>query len=129
MDLAQHPIAFAILDATLQPNSLLSNCQSIRLYPGGARQPWHTDDGFYDVPRPHATPLGISSIWAIDPFTSANGATDLLPGSHRWGDNSPADHEPLDVATAEMHPGSVLWFDAAACGIAAANESDGTRLR
>jgi ectoine hydroxylase-related dioxygenase (phytanoyl-CoA dioxygenase family) len=128
IDLAQHPIALAILDATLQPNWLLSNCQSIRLYPGETRQPWHTDEGFYDVPRPHATPLGISSIWAIDPFTPTNGATELLPGSHRWSDDGPADHEPLDVATAEMDPGSVLWFDAALWHRGGANESDRTRL-
>jgi ectoine hydroxylase-related dioxygenase (phytanoyl-CoA dioxygenase family) len=128
VDLAEHPVALAILDGSLQPNWLLSNCQSIRLYPGETRQPWHSDEGFYDVPRPHAAPLGISSIWAIDPFTRDNGATDLLPGSHRWGDDGPADHEPLDVATAEMDPGSVLWFDAALWHRGGANDSDGTRL-
>jgi len=127
-ELAQHPVALAILDGTLQPNWLLSNCQSIRLYPGETRQPWHSDDGFYDVPRPHSTPLGVSSIWAIDAFIGANGATELLPGSHRWGDDSPADHEPLDVATAEMKPGSVLWFDAALWHRGGANQTGGTRL-
>ena len=127
-ELAQHPVALGILDGTLQPNWLLSNCQSIRLYPGETRQPWHSDDGFYDVPRPRSTPLGVSSIWAIDAFIGANGATELLPGSHRWGDDSPAEHEPLDVATAEMEPGSVLWFDAALWHRGGANQTDGTRL-
>ena len=50
--IAEHPVALHVLDARLQPNWLLSNCQSIRLYPGETHQPWHTDDGFYDVPRP-----------------------------------------------------------------------------
>lgn len=127
-ELAQHPMAVEILDAMLLPNWLLSNCQSIRLYPGETRQPWHTDDGFYPVPRPHPAPLGASSIWALDPFTTLNGATELLPGSHRWGMERPDDHEPLDVVTAEMAPGSVLWFDAALWHRGGANVSAGTRL-
>ena len=93
-DIAQHPVALELLDAMLLPNWLLSNCQSIRLYPGETRQPWHTDDVFYAVPRPHAEPLGLSSIWALDPFTAVNGATELVPGSHRWGHEHPDDRDP-----------------------------------
>jgi ectoine hydroxylase-related dioxygenase (phytanoyl-CoA dioxygenase family) len=126
-DIAQHPVALEILDATLQPNWLLSNCQSIRLYPGETRQPWHTDDGFYLVPRPRTDPLGMSSIWALEPFTAVNGATEVVPGSHRWGREHPDDHEQLDVVAAEMAPGSVLWFDAALWHRGGANDSDGTR--
>jgi ectoine hydroxylase-related dioxygenase (phytanoyl-CoA dioxygenase family) len=127
-DLAQHPLALAILDASLGASWLLSNCQSIRLYPGETRQPWHTDDGFYPLPRPRPVPLGVSSIWALDGFTAANGATELVPGSHRWASEHPDDHEPLDVATAEMSPGSVLWFDAALWHRGGANTTDGSRL-
>jgi ectoine hydroxylase-related dioxygenase (phytanoyl-CoA dioxygenase family) len=127
-DIAQHPVALELLDAILLPNWLLSNCQSIRLYPGETRQPWHTDDAFYAVPRPHAQPLGLSSIWALDPFTTVNGATELVPGSHRWGREHPEDRDPLEVVAAEMEPGSVLWFDAALWHRGGANDSDGTRL-
>ena len=127
-DLAQHPVALEILDAMLAPNWLLSNCQSIRLYPGETRQPWHTDDGFYAVPRPHDAPLGISSIWALDPFTAVNGATELIAGSHRWGVDHPDEDERVDVVVAEMSPGSVLWFDAALWHRGGANGSESTRL-
>jgi ectoine hydroxylase-related dioxygenase (phytanoyl-CoA dioxygenase family) len=126
-EIAQHPVALEILDALLLPNWLLSNCQSIRLYPGETRQPWHSDDSFYFVPRPHA-PLGVSSIWALEPFTAVNGATELVVGSHRWGAEHPDDREGLDVVAAEMAPGSVLWFDAALWHRGGANDSDGTRL-
>jgi ectoine hydroxylase-related dioxygenase (phytanoyl-CoA dioxygenase family) len=126
--LAQHDLALAVLDATLQPGWLLSNCQSIRLYPGETRQPWHTDDGFYPIPRPRTFPLAMSSIWALDPFTSANGATELLVGSHRWGSERPDDVAPLDVVGAEMSPGSVVWFDAALWHRGGANTTAGTRL-
>jgi len=129
-EIAQHPVALALLDELLQPNFLLSNCQSIRLYPGETHQPWHTDDGFYGVPRPRSL-LGVSSIWALDPFTTANGATELVPGSHRWGDEHPDSvgaSGVLDVVTAEMAPGSVLWFDAAVWHRGGANHTEGTRL-
>ena len=46
----------------LMPNALLSNLQSIRIFPGETVQPWHTDDAFYPVPRPHP-PLAVSVIW------------------------------------------------------------------
>lgn len=127
-ELAQHPVALALLDAVLEPGWLLSNCQSIRLYPGETRQPWHTDDGFYPIPRPRPFPLGLSSIWALDPFTAQNGATELLLGSHRWAAEHPDTFDELDVTVAEMEPGSVLWFDAALWHRGGANLTDGTRL-
>jgi ectoine hydroxylase-related dioxygenase (phytanoyl-CoA dioxygenase family) len=84
--------------------------------------------GFYPIPRPRPFPLGVSSIWALDPFTAANGATELLLGSHRWADEHPDERDGLEVAVAEMAPGSVLWFDAALWHRGGANRTDGTRL-
>jgi len=126
--LAEHKVAVGVLDRLLQPNWLLSNCQSIRLYPGETRQPWHTDDAFYPIPRPRPFPLGISTIWAIDRFSAANGATELLPGSHRWVGRKPGARRDDRPATAEMAPGSVLVFDAALWHRGGANATDGTRL-
>jgi ectoine hydroxylase-related dioxygenase (phytanoyl-CoA dioxygenase family) len=126
--LAEHPVAVDVLDRLLRPNWLLSNCQSIRLYPGETAQPWHTDDVFYLVPRPHTAPLGISTIWAIDEFTAANGATELLPGSHRWATEHPDDRPDVEPVTAEMPAGSVLIFDAALWHRGGANRTSGNRL-
>lgn len=126
--IAAHSVALRVLDAQLQPNWLLSNCQSIRLYPGETRQPWHTDDGFYDVPRPRERPLGISSIWALEAFTMENGATELIAGSHRWGHEHRDEHADAVVTQAEMEAGSVLWFDAALWHRGGANTTEGTRL-
>lgn len=126
--LAEHPVATEVLDRLLQPNWLLSNCQSIRLYPGETRQPWHTDDLFYLWPRPRPFPLGISTIWAIDPFKAENGATEVLPGSHRWLAEHPDDRPSGEMVTAEMEPGSVLLFDAALWHRGGANRTSTTRL-
>lgn len=127
-DLTAHPLAIAVLDRMLLPNYLLSNCQSIRLYPGETKQPWHTDDLFYAIPRPHKTPTGISTIWALDEFTEANGATQLLPGSHQWGSEAPEDHPDVEPVAAVMPPGSVLLFDAALWHRGGSNTTEGNRL-
>jgi ectoine hydroxylase-related dioxygenase (phytanoyl-CoA dioxygenase family) len=110
--LAEHPRVMALCDALLLPNFLLSTMQSIRLHPGEQAQPWHTDDAFYAVPRPRTQLLAVSVIWAIEDFTVDTGATELIPGSHRWGLDHP-DERPGPVVPAVMPAGSALVFDGA----------------
>jgi ectoine hydroxylase-related dioxygenase (phytanoyl-CoA dioxygenase family) len=83
--LAEHPRVMALCDAFLAPNYLLTASQAICIRPGETPQPWHTDDSFYPIPRPRPA-ISLSTIVAIDPFTAENGATQLIPGSHRWDD-------------------------------------------
>jgi ectoine hydroxylase-related dioxygenase (phytanoyl-CoA dioxygenase family) len=127
LQLAEHPRVIALLDRLLMPNYLLSTMQSIRLHPGEKAQAWHTDDAFYFVPRPHSLPQAVSVIWAIEEFTELNGATELIPGSHRWGMEHP-DHRDFDPMFAEMPPGSAIVFDAALWHRGGTNLSSGTRL-
>ncbi len=79
----------AICDAFLQPNYLLTAAQAICIHPGEAAQGVHYDDSFYPFPRPRP-PVSLATIIAIDDFTAENGATDVLAGSHRWGDDVPS---------------------------------------
>jgi ectoine hydroxylase-related dioxygenase (phytanoyl-CoA dioxygenase family) len=129
--LAEQPDVLAVLDRVLLANYLLSTEQSIRLHPGEAAQTWHTDDGFYLTPRPHPRTLAVTVIWAIEDFTADNGATELIPGSHRWADQHPDDraddHATAPVA-AIMPAGSALVFDAALWHRGGHNRSPGTRL-
>jgi hypothetical protein len=97
----------AVLDRLLMPNYLLSALQAINIQPGETAQLAHHDDGFYPVPRPRA-PLAAATIWAIDDFTADNGATVLIPGSHRWGKRRPnPDDRVLPVV---MPAGSCVFF-------------------
>ena len=50
----------------------------------------------------------MSTIWAVTEFTRDNGATQVVPGSHKWE----KEREPVDaeIAYAEMNPGSVLLY-------------------
>lgn len=84
-DLVEHPRIIAICDALLQPNYLLTASQAINIWPSETPQAWHSDDAFYAVPRPRAA-ISIATIWAIDAFTSENGATQVVRGSHLWAD-------------------------------------------
>ncbi len=82
-NMIQHPLAMAFAEHFLGPTCLLSACLSINLHPGETVQPWHTDDGHITVPQPHGI-FGISVFWALDDTNEENGATEVLPYSHRW---------------------------------------------
>jgi ectoine hydroxylase-related dioxygenase (phytanoyl-CoA dioxygenase family) len=124
-ELVEHPAVLPILDALLLANFLLSANLAINLHPGETAQAWHIDDGFYRVPRPRPA-IGISTIWAIDDFTTENGATQVIPGSHRWGEETPGDgHAAVDVI---MPAGSVVVFLGTLWHRGGANRSDGPRL-
>ncbi|MCG3188623.1 MAG: hypothetical protein LKCHEGNO_00732 [Burkholderiaceae bacterium] len=84
-ELAAHPLVLDVCERVLGPNFMLSACLAINSHPGENAQPLHYDDIFYKVPRPRP-PYGVSAFWAIDEFTERNGATEVIPGSHRWGD-------------------------------------------
>lgn len=85
--LVEHPAVLEIIDAFLEPNYLLSTAQAINIHPGEAAQSLHTDDSFYPGARPRDA-FSISTIWALDDFTDDNGATEVIPGSHRWNDDT-----------------------------------------
>ncbi len=84
--LVEHPAVLSILDELLLPNYLLTASQAIAIAPGETPQPAHTDDSFYPIPRPRPA-ISVSTMWAIDEFTEENGATEVLAGSHRWGND------------------------------------------
>lgn len=104
--IVDHPRVLALLDRLLMPNYLLSMLQVINIQPGEQAQMLHTDDAFYPLPRPRKA-LGCATIWAIDDFTADNGATDVVAGSHLWGDERP---DPADRKPVVMPAGSCVFF-------------------
>lgn len=86
-DLITHPLAMAFVEADLGLDCLLSACLAINLHPGETAQPWHFDDSHYQWPRPRPS-LGVSTFWTITAMTETNGATEILPKSHLWPEDT-----------------------------------------
>jgi ectoine hydroxylase-related dioxygenase (phytanoyl-CoA dioxygenase family) len=84
----------ALCERFLLPNFLLTASQAIRIYPGETPQPFHSDDSFHQIPHPRPM-ISLSTIVAVDPFTEANGGTNVIPGSHLWDETRRASLFPL----------------------------------
>jgi ectoine hydroxylase-related dioxygenase (phytanoyl-CoA dioxygenase family) len=124
--LVEHPRVLALMDALLLPNYLLTACQAIHLRPGETEQAWHFDDGFYPIHRPRS-PVSISTIWAIDDFTDDNGATEMIPGSHLWGDGERPEPDDVRRVRVTMPAGSAVVFQGTLWHRGGANRSEAPR--
>ena len=105
-ELAIHPVVLDALDRVIGP-AQLSAPTGIDIGPGERAQPLHPDDAIYPVPRPHPE-LVLNVMWPLDDFTVDNGATRIVPGSHRWVDQVPQpDTETVSVT---MRAGAALMY-------------------
>lgn len=126
-DLVGHDSVMAIADAIL-----LSHCESYRIgsltaietHPGEDEQLLHTDDVIYPLRLP-GLELQISAMWALTDFTLKNGATRVVPGSHRRKASS--DYFGRDVVQNPMKKGSVLFYLGSTLHGGGANHSDTSR--
>ena len=121
-----HPAVLPLVEQVLDPQCLLSSLTAIEMQPGQAAQPLHADDGSIALPRPHPTIVCVA-LWALTDFDHTNGATRLVPGSHRR-ERRPAKGEQAEVVEAEMPAGSVLLYDGSLWHGGGSNESDGRRV-
>ena len=91
---------------------LLNTAQLIQIGPGESAQELHYDESAWDeqtsaLPWPRS-PLQIEAMFALTDFTTANGATQVVPGSHQWSRDREA--KPEEIARAEMKAGSALFY-------------------
>jgi ectoine hydroxylase-related dioxygenase (phytanoyl-CoA dioxygenase family) len=107
-----HPVYRAVCDTVLLPQ-----CARYRLNlghlivrgPGATAQFPHRDEDVWPhFPRPHAD-IQVASLLALVDFEPDNGATRLVPGSHRWEDRA-RKPEPDEIAVAEMPAGGVVIY-------------------
>jgi len=127
---AEHPAVLEFVDQLLRPGYLLTASQAICIHPGETPQPLHYDDVFYTIPRPRPA-VSVSTIWALDDFTLAGGGTEVVSGSHAWGDERIAgvDTSGRGVALTpiEMSAGSLVVFAGTLLHRGGANRSSTTR--
>ena len=98
---------------------------ALEVGPGARRQVLHREhDSFTFFPHPRPN-LIVASMWAVTDFRADNGATLVVPGSHRWpGDREATEDE---VVAAEMPAGSVLYWLGGTLHGAGANTSNDWR--
>jgi ectoine hydroxylase-related dioxygenase (phytanoyl-CoA dioxygenase family) len=101
-----HERVLPIVEGVLDDGCLISSLSSISIGPGETAQPIHADDQLIALDKPHRA-IVCNTMWALTDFTEANGATRIVPGSHK-ADRSPDYGAPCDSLPAEMPAGSVL---------------------
>ena len=123
---ALDPLLLGVLDRVLE-HYQFSAPVGIHIGPGEKAQMLHTDDGVYPIARPHQE-LVLNTMWALDDFTEENGATRLIPGSHKWA--QPPAGEDLEAMTikALMPAGSVMFYVGSLVHGGGANNTDTPRL-
>jgi ectoine hydroxylase-related dioxygenase (phytanoyl-CoA dioxygenase family) len=122
---AVDPLVLGVVERVLG-HCQLSAPTGIEIGPGEVAQILHHDDAIYPVPRPHAE-MVLNTMWALDDFTEANGATRIVVGSHRWGDEQP-DPATTRTVAAEMPAGSALFYLGSVWHGGGANTTDRARL-
>ena len=97
-----NPKQLAAIDHVLKGREIkLSSLNGRTVLPGAGHQSLHAD--WSRAARPGAYEA-CNSMWMLDDFTAENGATRVVPGSHRWG-KLPA--EAL-ADPAQPHPDEIL---------------------
>lgn len=111
----QHGLILDIVDRVLGPwcdHFSLNLTQAIEILPDSVEQVPHRDQDMWPCSRliapAHQVEFLINVMWPFTPYTAANGATRVWPGSHRRQDEPLLD--PADAVAAEMEPGSALMF-------------------
>jgi ectoine hydroxylase-related dioxygenase (phytanoyl-CoA dioxygenase family) len=121
-----HTNVLPVVEGVLDDGCLVSSLSSIAIDPGESAQPIHADDQLIPLTKPHV-PTVCNTMWALTDFTEANGATRIIPGSHRR-DHSPDFGAPYDSIAAEMPAGSVLVWHGSLWHGGGANTTDERRV-
>lgn len=111
LPLIDHPQVLAVLEGVLGRDIVLGSMNARIVRPGDPQQGLHSD-----IPAVHrrliGAPVMIQATWMLDAFTPDNGATRLVPGSHRAESAYPPKDREIPYIVAPTGPaGSVLLFN------------------
>jgi hypothetical protein len=126
--LVTHPLVLGAVGGVLGHATAyqLHLTQVIAIGPGEPAQTIHRDQWAFDFfPFPTGYEVQCNTMWAMVDFTEHNGATRVIPGSHRLDDKLRFTEE--DTVPAEMEAGSVLFYTGSLYHGGGANHSDEVR--
>ena len=138
VDVMCHPLLLALADRILLPSCAryqLNLGHLLQRGPGSDEQWLHRDEAVWsDMPRP-GPELQLATVIAFVDFTRENGATRVVPGSHRWPDRQLTPGEQLqqrapapdEIAYAEMPAGSAVVYTGGTIHAGGANGTDTPR--
>lgn len=130
VELMQLPLLQGVADFFLKPHCedyLLNTAQLIEIRPGETAQWLHRDEDAWPQMPAIRPQLEVEAMFALTDFTKANGATHVVPGSHRWDPAREA--EPHEIVQAEMPAGSALVYLGSTLHGGGANTTDDVRRR
>ena len=108
--LVDNPVVLGAVETILGPEVILGSMNARIVRPGDPIQPFHSD-----IPaqfRKAGSPVMMQAVWMLDGFTEDNGATRIVPGSHRADAATPPAGVDVKHWVAPTGPaGSVLLFN------------------
>ena len=110
-DVLCHPLLLGVCDAILLPSCAryqLNVGHVLDRGPGAEAQLLHRDQLVWnDLPKPHPE-VQVASVMALVDFTEENGATRVIPGSHKWPlDRLPKEEEAIPAV---MQAGDAIVY-------------------
>lgn len=105
---------------------ILHLTQTINIHPDQGAQILHRDRLAWGTYMPASIEPQFNTIWALTDFTAENGATRVVPGSHRWPPDQRA--APEQIVQAEMSAGSVLLYTGSVLHSGGQNQAKAARL-
>jgi ectoine hydroxylase-related dioxygenase (phytanoyl-CoA dioxygenase family) len=127
-ELVMHPTVLETVKKVLAhaTNVQLHLTQIIAIGPDSDEQQIHRDQWAFDFfPFPSGYEVQCNTIWAMTDFTEENGATRVVPGSHKAADRLEYSH--AESEPAEMTKGSVMLYTGSVYHGGGANRSAETR--
>jgi ectoine hydroxylase-related dioxygenase (phytanoyl-CoA dioxygenase family) len=125
--LVAHPVVNGVVRHVLAPYAdtfQLNLTQAIAIHPGELAQMPHRDQDMWGGPKGGVEYL-VNVMWALTPFTRANGATRLWNKSHRAAPDR--EYEEVEAVVPEFGPGSAMLFLGSTLHAAGANVSNEVR--
>lgn len=127
VDLLTHPDLVATLTAVLGEHYLLSDYSLNVVNPAQPVDDWHIDYPYNEMRHlVQGSTLGVQCVLALDHFTTDNGATQYIPGSHH-PPRKPDARSTTQPHTAEVKPGTLLIMAASTWHRSGYNSTDRAR--
>jgi ectoine hydroxylase-related dioxygenase (phytanoyl-CoA dioxygenase family) len=130
-ELIAHPLVLATVDKVLWPRKTtfqLHLTQVITIGPGSPAQQLHRDQWCFDFFEfPDDVHVEVGTMFALDDFTEANGATRVALGSHREQVDL-KNASSFDTVPAEMPAGSIVLYTGRTVHGGGANTTDAARV-